>query len=66
VVASNIELIERVDRMIAIMENRRNAAYREAERRRINLGTRLRHAAEQVEDAEFSEVDDSDEQQRAA
>jgi hypothetical protein len=59
VVARNIDALERIDRMIMTMEARRNAAYHEAERYRIGLGERLRRATEQVEDAEFREVDDA-------
>ena len=67
IVAININTIERIDRMIMTMEARRNAAYREAERYRIGLGERLRRVAEQVEDAEFREVDDAPgEQKRVA
>ena len=56
-ISYKIEVLERIDRMIMTMEARRNAAYREAERYRIGLGDLLRRVAEQVEDAEFSEVD---------
>jgi hypothetical protein len=67
IVAININTIERIDRMVMTMEARRNAAYHEAERHRIGLGEQLRRAAEQVEDAEFREVDDAlREQERAA
>ena len=59
VVAININQIERIDRMVMTMEARRNAAYREVERHRIGLGERLRRAVEQVEDAEFREVDET-------
>jgi hypothetical protein len=58
-VAININDIERIDRMVMTMEARRNAAYREVERHRIGLGERLRRAVEQVEDAEFREVDET-------
>ena len=58
-VAININDIERIDRMVMTMEARRNAAYREIERHRIGLGERLRRAVEQVEDAEFREVDET-------
>jgi hypothetical protein len=58
VVANNINTLERIDRMVMTMEARRNAAYREIERHRIGLGERLRRAVEQVEDAEFREVDE--------
>jgi hypothetical protein len=67
IVAININNIERIDRMVMTMEARRNAAYREAERYRIGLGERLRRVAEQVEDAEFREVDNAPgEQKRVA
>ena len=59
VVANNINTLERIDRMVMTMEARRNAAYREIERHRIGLGERLRRAVEQVEDAEFREVDET-------
>jgi hypothetical protein len=59
IVAINIKTIERIDRMVMTMEARRNAAYREIERHRIGLGERLRRAVEQVEDAEFREVDET-------
>jgi hypothetical protein len=59
IVTVNIKVLERIDRMVMTMEARRNAAYREAERHRMGLGERLRRAAEQVEDAEFHEVDDA-------
>jgi hypothetical protein len=64
-VAVNIKVLECIDRMVMTMEGRRNAAYREAERHRIGLGERLRRAAEQVEDAEFREVDDATAEQAA-
>jgi hypothetical protein len=67
VVARKIDALERIDRMVMTMEARRNAAYREAERYRIGLGERLRGATEQVEDAEFREVDNATaEHERAA
>ena len=59
IVAINIDALERIDRLVMTMEARRNAAYREAERHRIGLGERLRRATEQVEDAEFREVDNA-------
>jgi hypothetical protein len=66
-ISYKIDALERIDRMVMTMEARRNAAYREAERYRIGLGERLRHATEQVEDAEFREVDDAPgEQKRVA
>jgi hypothetical protein len=67
VVTYKIDVLERIDRMVMNMEARRNAAYCESERYRIGLGERLRRATEQVEDAEFREVDDATgEHERAA
>jgi hypothetical protein len=67
VIAANIDVLEPLERMIAMMEQRRNAAYHQAEQHRANLGNRLRQAVEQVENAEFRELDDeSAEQKRAA
>jgi hypothetical protein len=65
-VIGNIPLIQRLDHMIATYEARRNAAYREAEHHRINLGVRLQRATEQVTDVEFHEVDETSDQKRAA
>ena len=59
VVTYKIDVLERIDRMVMTMEARRNAAYREVERYRIGFGERLRHAVNQVEDAEFREVDNA-------
>jgi hypothetical protein len=66
VVVRNIDAVERIDHMVMTMEARRNAAYREAERHRIGLGERLRRAAEQVEDAEFREVEDAADKEKHA
>jgi hypothetical protein len=66
-IAANIDTLEPLERMIAMMEQRRNAAYHQAEQHRANLGNRLRQAVEQVEDAEFRELDgEPAEQKRAA
>lgn len=51
--------IERIDRMTALAEARRNAALHEIERHRANFAALLRRAAqeaEKIEDAEFAEV----------
>jgi hypothetical protein len=58
-VAQNIHTLELLERIIASMEQRRNAAYHQAEQRRVNLGNRLRQVVTEVEDAEFRELDDS-------
>src|SRR5215471_12844166 len=63
-VAENIGTLEPLERMVAVMEQRRNAAYHQAEQHRANLGDRLRQAVAQVEDAEFQEVDDEPAEQK--
>jgi hypothetical protein len=67
VIAANIDKLETLDWMIARMEQRRNAAYRQAEQHRINLGNRLQRAVAQAEDTEFRELNDqpSDENRAA-
>jgi hypothetical protein len=54
----NIELFERLDRQIAGREHDLKETYRMAERHKANLDTTFKRAPEQVEDVEFSEVDD--------
>ncbi len=51
--------VERIDRLIMNAEARRNAMLREVERHRDVVAARLRQAAEEIEDAEFSEVEDT-------
>ena len=54
----NLDRIERVDRLLAAAESRRNAAFREIERRReIVFARSLRGAVQQAEDAEFTIVE---------
>ena len=65
-IAANIGTLEPLERMIAVMEQRRNATYHQVEQHRANLGDRLRQAVEQVEDAEFHEVDDEPAEQKHA
>ena len=62
-IAANIGTLEPFERMIAVMEQRRNAAYYQVEQHRANLGDRLRQALEQ---AEFHEVDDEPAEQKCA
>jgi len=64
VIAIAIGKLEPLDGMIAMMEQRRNAAYRQAEQHRINLGNR--RAVEQVEDAEFRELSDETSEEKRA
>ena len=51
--------VERIDRLIMNAEARRNAMLREVERHRDVVAARLRQAAEEIEDADFSEVEDT-------
>lgn len=53
-----LDVIERLDRMIAQAEARRNLVLREVERRRDALARRLRDSVADVQDAEFTEVGD--------
>jgi hypothetical protein len=48
-----IDTIERIDRLTAIAESRRNAALREIGRRRAVLGETLRHSMQEIEDGEL-------------
>src|SRR5207245_5037393 len=45
-----IDDIERIDRLTAIAETRRNAALREIDRRRVVLGEALRRRVQEIED----------------
>ena len=49
--------IERIDRMIATAEVRRNAILREVDRHRTTRGQELRRAAQQSEDAGFKLIE---------
>jgi hypothetical protein len=50
-----LDYIERIDRLTAIAENRRNASLSEIDRRRVVLGATLRQSVHEIEDAEFKE-----------
>jgi hypothetical protein len=52
----NLDVIERIDRLITIAEARHNAALRELDRHRAVLGQDLRGAALEVEDAKFKVI----------
>jgi hypothetical protein len=54
--ASSIGEVERIDRMVASAEARRNVALREIDRHRATLGAALRQAGDEVLDAEFTEI----------
>jgi hypothetical protein len=45
-----MDQIERIDRLTAIAETRRNAALREIDRRRVVLGEALRRSVREIED----------------
>jgi hypothetical protein len=57
VLAENLDTIERIDRLIAIAEDRRNASLHEIDRRRVLLGEKLRRTVQEVEDAEFKVIE---------
>jgi hypothetical protein len=55
--AAKLDTFERIDRLIAQTEARRNATLREVERRRESLARRLRDASNIIDAAEFTESD---------
>jgi methionine synthase I (cobalamin-dependent) len=55
--AEKLEYIERIDRLAAIAESRRNASLCEIERRRAVLGGTLRQNVQEIEDAEFKVIE---------
>jgi hypothetical protein len=52
-----IDSFERFDRILASSEARRNNALREIDRHRAALGGAVRHAIDEVQDAEFHDVE---------
>jgi hypothetical protein len=54
---SKIDTFERIDRMLASAEARRNNALREIDRHREALGAAMRRGVDEVEDAEFRDVE---------
>jgi hypothetical protein len=54
--ARKLDEVERIDRMVAGAEARRNLALREIDRHRATRGAALRQAADEVLDAEFKEI----------
>jgi hypothetical protein len=57
--AQGLDAIERIDRITALAETRRNATLHEIERYRAVLSGALRRGAQEVEDAEFEEIETS-------
>jgi hypothetical protein len=62
----NLNDIERIQRMIANAEARRNAILREVERHRATWGEDLRRAAQQAEDVEFEIMENKSGKARSA
>jgi hypothetical protein len=58
---SRIETFERVDRMLASAEARRNNALRELDRHRASAGAAARQAVENIQDAQFRDVETGEE-----
>ena len=50
--AEKLDDIERIDRLTAVAEGRRNASLREIDRRRVVLGETLRRTVQEVEEKE--------------
>jgi hypothetical protein len=55
--AEELDKTERIDRLITLAEGRRNAAFREIDRRRASLGERLRRSVQQIEHDELSLIE---------
>jgi hypothetical protein len=55
VLCDKIDVIERIDRLSAIAETRRNGALREIDRRRAVLGEALRRSVHEIEDDDFAD-----------
>jgi hypothetical protein len=55
--ANELDLIERIDRLITNAESRRDASLREIDRRRAVLGQTLRKSLQEVEDHEFQVIE---------
>jgi hypothetical protein len=54
---SRLDSFERLDRLLAGAEARRNNALREIDRHRAALGSGVRQSIEEIEDAEFQDVE---------
>jgi hypothetical protein len=52
-----LDVLERLDRMLASAEARRNNALREIDRHREALGAAMRQSVDEVEDADFQDVE---------
>jgi hypothetical protein len=56
-VAEKLDDIERIDRLAAIAEGRRNASLNEIDRRRAVLGETLRRSVQEIEEGEFEVIE---------
>jgi hypothetical protein len=64
--AGKLDDIERIDRLTAVAEGRRNASLREIDRRRILLGEALRRAVQELEERERKLLEAPAEGEKAA
>ena len=55
--AKQLDAIERIDRLISIVESRRNVSLHEIDRRRAVLGETLRRSVQEIEDGEFEAIE---------
>ena len=65
-VAQELDKIERIDHLMTLAENRRNAALREIDRRHAILGQALERAVQEVEDGECELIERMQEAKEAA
>jgi hypothetical protein len=52
-----LENVERIDRLLFLAENRRDASLREIDRRRAVLGQRVRKSLQELEDQQFQVIE---------
>lgn len=64
--AHEIDFLERLDRMLASAEARRNNALREIDRHREALGAAMRQAINEVQDVQFRDVETGEESEGSA
>lgn len=55
--STQLDYIERIDRLATIAESRRNASLHEIERRRAVFGDTLRRSVQEIEDGEFEVIE---------
>lgn len=57
VLTKDLDYIERIDQMVATLERRRNSVFHEIDRHRATFSRASRDNVEQIEDAEFKEIE---------